>query len=852
MIGFSGLKAALAAGVCAIAIAGPALAQDRNFDIPPGDLKAALDAYIAQSGDQLIFRPEDVAGRRTHGAHGHLSSAAALDEILDGTGLTVHRDASGAEVITPQGPATKVSEITVTGTHIAGRAPTSPVITVDRQQIETSGLTTLGDVIRNQPAAFSGGINPGVNFAHGSITNQPENLDSTINLRGLGPDATLTLVNGHRFSYDGSFGEVDISSIPLAAVDHIDLLTDGASAIYGSDAVAGVANIVLRKNYDGAQSLASMGFTADGGGQQEILSQLVGKTWDQGSFLLGFQNLHQTPVYAYQRSFTRNDPFTPTPYQLTFGENQNSAIFSGHYDITPNVTLSLDAMYNDRWAPLEAALPFSPGVVVLEIDNVRTRQYAVTPSLTFKLPGDWTAAITGDVAGANDYIYQAEVLSPPGLVLDSGNFFNVNRTQSGEITAQGPLIELPSGKVHLALGAGYRAEQYQTGEAGVPAPTFDRSDRYAYAEALIPLAKQDPSRVGLERLELSLAGRYDDYDQFGGVFDPKVGLLWQVTDELRLKGGWGKAFKAPTLLQEHQSNYVYVLSALQAGLPGAGAPPGDAREALIYYGGNPKLNPERSTTWNISADYSPSWAAGLKATATYFHIDYDNRITQVTSSIFGYLQNPYITPYITPNPSPASQAADVASSAAVFNFSGEAYVPANVVALLDDRYVNTVAQKIQGVDLALTYSPSLPSGHLTLMANATWLESYQRLTALSPVQPLAGSVFFPTHWKARAGAAWSDGPWSASLFGNYVGKAIDNYGSPHEGIGDWFTVDAQVGWRVPDWNWVTKGARFTVSAQNLLDRSPPAVRPTTTFPGYDSTNVSPIGRFVTVAFIKDW
>ena len=862
MAGFPGLKAALAAGVCALAIvasgATGASAQDHSFNIPAGDLKPALDAYIAQSGDQLIFRPEDVAGRRTHGAHGSLSSAVALDELLAGTGLSVHRDASGAEVITT-GPLssaadsapTTVGEVTVTGTHIVGVAPTSPVITVDRAQIDSSGLTTLGDVIRAQPVTFSGGVNPGVNGAHGSITNQPENLDSTINLRGLGPDATLTLVNGHRFSYDGNFGEVDISSIPLAAVDHIDLLTDGASAIYGSDAVAGVANIVLRKNYDGAQSLASMGFTADGGGQQEILSQLIGKTWDNGSVMFGFQNLHQVPIYADQRSFTKNDPDTQGPYQLTFGENQNSAILSGHYDVTPDVTFSLDAMYNDRWAPFQITQPYIPGTVVLEIDNVKVRQYAVTPSFNFKLPGGWTAAVTGDFAGARDDVYEAEILSPPGLLLDAESVSSDNRTVSGEVTAQGPLVTLPSGVVHLAVGAGYRTEHYEPGTTATVQPEFNRSDKYAYAEMLVPLVAQDSSRVGLQRLDLSLAGRYDDYDQFGGTFNPKLGLLWQVSDELQVKGGWGKSFKAPTLLQEHQQTYYYVLSAQQAGVPGAGAPPADPREALVYYGGNPDLKPERSTTWNVSGDYTPGWAPGLKLTVTYFHIDYTNRIVQVTPSLTGFMQNPYLAPFITANPSLAEQSA-ISSTSTLENFSGEAYVPGDVVDLLDDRYVNSVAQKIQGVDMALSYKPTLPSGNLMLLANATYLDSSQRLTSASPVQQLAGSVFFPPKWKARAGGSWSDGPWSASLFGNYIAKSTDNYSLPSEPIGDWVTVDAQVGWRLPAWNWATKGARFTVSATNLFDTRPPSVRLSTEYVGYDSTNTSPIGRFVTFTFIKDW
>src|SRR3546814_3459435 len=88
---------------------------------------------------------------------------------------------------------------------------------------------------------------------------------SALNLRGLGPDATLTLFNGHRVAYDAIGQGVDISAVPLAAVDRIEVLTDGSSALYGSDAVGGVANVILRRDYDGAVASARVGGATDGG-----------------------------------------------------------------------------------------------------------------------------------------------------------------------------------------------------------------------------------------------------------------------------------------------------------------------------------------------------------------------------------------------------------------------------------------------------------------------------------------------------------------------------------------------------------------------------------------------------------
>src|SRR3546814_10273297 len=102
---------------------------------------------------------------------------------------------------------------------------------------------------------------------------------SALNLRGLGPDATLTLFNGHRVAYDAIGQGVDISAVPLAAVDRIEVLTDGSSALYGSDAVGGVANVILRRDYDGAVASARVGGATDGGDFEQQYNLVTGRRW---------------------------------------------------------------------------------------------------------------------------------------------------------------------------------------------------------------------------------------------------------------------------------------------------------------------------------------------------------------------------------------------------------------------------------------------------------------------------------------------------------------------------------------------------------------------------------------------
>ena len=236
----------------------------RQYDIPAGPLSTVLSAWGAQSDRQLVFAPDLVAGKQSRGVSGHYGAEQALTQLLAGTGLAWERvdgqtytlkqaplptDANQKRTSKPKAPSStttqKISElsaVTVTGTRIRGGSTPSPVITIGSEQIQQEGFSDLGEVIRSIPQNFSGGQNPGVAAGAGQggqQSNQNLTGGSGLNLRGLGPDATLTLLNGRRMSYDGLFQALDISAIPADAVDRIEIVPDGASAIYGSDAVGG-------------------------------------------------------------------------------------------------------------------------------------------------------------------------------------------------------------------------------------------------------------------------------------------------------------------------------------------------------------------------------------------------------------------------------------------------------------------------------------------------------------------------------------------------------------------------------------------------------------------------------------
>jgi iron complex outermembrane receptor protein len=212
------------------------------------------------------------------------STTSAL-AILTATGAIAQTTSPAAA---PAKSGTDVGEIVVTGTQIRGVAPVgAPVITVGRQEIVDSGLHTTADILHDIPQVTLLGAGQATLGANQNA-NLNTNRDNAINIRGLGPQATLTLLDGRRTPLGGSSGNLyDPSSIPTIAISSIDVVADGASAIYGSDAVAGVANIVLRKNFDGLEAEADYGTAA--GYNTWKAGAIAGHRWDTGSIMLAFE-----------------------------------------------------------------------------------------------------------------------------------------------------------------------------------------------------------------------------------------------------------------------------------------------------------------------------------------------------------------------------------------------------------------------------------------------------------------------------------------------------------------------------------------------------------------------------------
>lgn len=320
------IRFALACGLLLPALAFAQAQAAREIDIPAGSLVAALDELGHQTGMQFVYDASQLAGARTRGAHGVQTPRQALTMLLAGSDYVAHQDGSGAMVIVrktgaqpaapPTIPAPRASgqpsrtetrtlqEVVVTGSRIPRsqiEGP-APVVTITAQDIQQRGFASVPDLMtsltQNLGALdnnqYTDGFSPGA---------------QAVDLRGLGPNHTLVLVNGRRIadypqSYGGNSNFTDISNIPTALIDRVEVLSGSASAVYGSDAISGVINFILKKRVDGTTIDYRAGGTQHGGGSSQRLDITSGFSKGKFDAVFGLELVDKHPLWAFQRSFT--------------------------------------------------------------------------------------------------------------------------------------------------------------------------------------------------------------------------------------------------------------------------------------------------------------------------------------------------------------------------------------------------------------------------------------------------------------------------------------------------------------------------------------------------------------------
>ncbi|WP_445146297.1 TonB-dependent receptor plug domain-containing protein [Dyella sp. Tek66A03] len=222
--------------------------------------------------------------------------------------------------------AKKLEMVTVTGSRIprVDVETAQPVVIINRAQIENQGFTSVADILQNLTEVGTPPISRAQALSSG------ENVGgSYVDLRNLGAERTLVLVNGKRLGANTT-GLQDLSQIPVSSIERIEVLKDGASSIYGSDAIAGVVNVITRSNFTGAEANAYVGEYEQGDGKKQSYDFTLGTANERGSIMLSAQYQKENPVWAKDRDFSAypSGPNHPGPSDGWSAVSQNG-YFSG-------------------------------------------------------------------------------------------------------------------------------------------------------------------------------------------------------------------------------------------------------------------------------------------------------------------------------------------------------------------------------------------------------------------------------------------------------------------------------------------------------------------------------------------
>ncbi|HTH98883.1 MAG TPA: TonB-dependent receptor [Stellaceae bacterium] len=565
--------------------------------------------------------------------------------------------AATAVVATPMEAAAddQAENIIVTGTRAPNRTAltsSSPVDVISAERLRQTGFSNLAQALA--------AVEPSIDFPHAATTPTSANT-RPITLRGLSPDETLVLVNGKRwhnsavlntnFAVGRGSAPFDLSTIPIAAIDHVEILRDGAAAQYGSDAIAGVVNIILKSNKSGGFVEAETGVTEQADGANGGVSFNKGYALGQGGHLTvsGYGDYNEgTNRALIDQRFGRVTYSIGDPSDLQGNLVADAAVPVGTGELYGNIIASR----KDSGSPVTFGVPGSSPI----------HPNGFTPIVE---PIVWDAGTTGGFRGKLPNLFRFDISNTFGL---SNADFSVNDTANlslgaaspssfdagsetylqdvTDFTLSRPLPEVWAGG-NIAAGLQYRFENYGIGQGAPNSIVGAGSVGFPGLNPFVPVNADRSAGAGFVDLEvnpvkwltLGAAGRYDRYSDFGGDFTWKTSARAEVTPWLALRGSASTGFRAPSLQQEYYTSVTTVANGASGSLVNLGIFP-VGNPVAIALGATP-LKPEKSHDYTVGAVVTPT--KHFSITADLFRTDIDNRIalsdaesgSAVTSALAG-------------------------------------------------------------------------------------------------------------------------------------------------------------------------------------------------------------------------
>jgi iron complex outermembrane recepter protein len=464
-----------------------AQAQSYTFDIPAQSLSASLRDYARVSGQQIIFTNDLVAGYSGRPLHGSYSPSEALSLLLSGTGLVVERSSSGALMIrherhaavdepvlastvmagsqrtaAPEDPPAPagVEQVVVSSTRLqnAGFDAPTPTTVVSSADIAKNAQPNVFDAITQLPA-LQGSTGGGYNTA--STSTGLQGLDA-IGLRGLSPLRTLVLLDGQRVVGANFNGIVDISQMPQMLISRVDVVTGGASASWGSDAVAGVVNFVTEKKFEGFKANVLGGISTYGDDGSATVQLAAGS-----SFLNGRGHIEAALEYSYtagvQPDFSKNTSSAFGAVPNINGRNVQSQEAIGAYS-SIGATPAGQPQYN--FGTLTQNTSYASYGLITNGSKIGTTFNAAGQAVPYQYAGNCTAnTTTGTLSGSIGGLCFGTPANPGDQVdahqndkslidpLTRGNFYtraSYDLTPSTEIYATVNLAEVRSENISAA------------------------------------------------------------------------------------------------------------------------------------------------------------------------------------------------------------------------------------------------------------------------------------------------------------------------------------------------------------------------------------------------------------------
>jgi iron complex outermembrane receptor protein len=661
----------------------------------------------------------------------------------------------------------EVETVIVTGTRATGVDTfnsSSPVQVLNSEELISAGKPDLMNALANVVPSFT------AQAFGGDMANQTLQAK----MRGLSPNHTLVLVDGKRRHttaslailggpYQGGAG-VDLNFIPVDSIDHVEVLTEGAAAQYGTDAIAGVINIITRKKPNGASLSASQGGNYAGDGATSNYSGNIGFEAMSGSYF----NL--SAEYRDHDHTDRGDidPRVVDPVRLASFPNSNMPFAPGYPYLNH---IFGDAAYQIKLVSLSAGVPIGDKTEIYSVatwgdkhaasfENYRLPSRVAytdpdTDEVTYLHPFGFnpreeteetdhsaTLGIKGEIAtwnwdlgttygrdkidlftrdSANASLFAATGQTPSNFY--DGTYTTSQWTSNLDVTKE---IDVGlSAPMNLAFGAEYRKETWEAEpgdaasrylEGGQSFPGISTSDAGAH-DRDVTAAYVDVVIEPLAKLRLDVAARYEDYSDFGDTTVGKLSARYELTDTFALRGTASTGFRAPTLAEEYYSatNVGPTTAFVQM-------PPNAPATALLGLGSG--LQPEKSTNYSLGFVWRPE--KSLNLTFDLYQVEVRNRIA-ATSTFYGTIDGELFSQAIV--------------DAIIAN--GNVLDP-EVTATGDtgiNLFTNGVTTRTRGLDLSFDYGMEMGGANVDWSVSATYNETDVTKVRATPVELGASPLF---------------------------------------------------------------------------------------------------------------